>query len=92
MGIESRAQTVNCRFNSGPDCGGGYCRSRRRNRVNKSGARHSLAGLGLARPRVNTVTDFPFGSLDFGFEFVADLQLVFDEIVQPVAHGLQIRS
>jgi hypothetical protein len=58
--------------------------------VNKPGARRSLAGFGFARSRIHAIIDFPLGSLDFGFEFVADLQLVFDEIVQPGAHGLQI--
>jgi hypothetical protein len=36
--------------------------------------------------------DLVFGPLDLGFEFVTDFQLVFDEVIQPIANWLQFHE
>jgi hypothetical protein len=43
-----------------------------------------------ARDFSNRGKTFSFGSLNLGFEFVADLQLVFNEFVQPVKNLFQL--
>ena len=42
----------------------------------------------MTRAGMLAVSDLLFAPLDFSFEFVADFQLIFDEIVEPVTDRL----
>ena len=51
----------------------------------QSEAQHSRAGFGLAATGIDTLSNLLLGALDLGFAFIADLQLIFDHFIQPVA-------